>query len=80
MNNTTNTTFQIGETVATRSACDHNCIFRFTVIARTAKFVTLDDGRKTYRVGIKVWDGRESAKPFGMFSMSPSVHAGQDIA
>lgn len=75
----TTTTFRVGETVATRSACDHDCIFRFTVIARTARFVTLDDGHDTYRVGIKTWDGYEYALPFGSYSMAPLVYAGRDI-
>ena len=81
MNTTTATTFQVGETVATRSACDYNCIFAFTVVARTAKFVTLDDGRKTYRVGVKTSqiDGTEYALPFGSFSMAPVVRPGSDI-
>lgn len=73
-------TFTIGETVATRSACDHDCIFRFEVVARTAKFVTLHDGHQTYRVGIKIWNDQESAMPFGSYSMAPIVRAGQDIA
>ena len=74
------TTFTIGETVATRSIGDYDCIFRFTVVARTAKFVTLDDGHGTYRVGVKVYNGAEYAQPFGSYSMAPIVTAGKDIA
>ena len=36
--------FEVGKTYYTRSACDHNCIYRFTVISRTAKMVTVIDG------------------------------------
>jgi hypothetical protein len=32
--------FQIGRTYSTRSICDHNCIFAFTILGRTAKTVT----------------------------------------
>ncbi len=74
-----NTTFTVGETVSTRSIGDHNCIFRFTVTARTAKFVTLDDGYDTYRVGIKASGGLEYAMPYGNYSMAPVVYAGRDI-
>lgn len=71
-------TFQIGQTVTARSACDWDCVWSFEVIARTAKFVTLkDDHGKTYRVGVKVWQDEEYALPFGNYSMAPSVHAGK---
>lgn len=36
------TQFQIGRTYSARSACDHNCIFAFTIIARTEKTVTFE--------------------------------------
>jgi len=79
MTTTTITQFQVGETVATRSMADHDCIFRFTVTARTAKFVTFDDGHDTYRVKVRVWDGHEVAAPFGWYSMAAVVTAGKDI-
>ena len=80
MNTTTATTFQVGETVATRSACNHDCIFRFTVVARSAFYVTFDDGHQTHRVGVKTSaDGTEYALPFGHYSMAPVVRPGSDI-
>jgi hypothetical protein len=80
----TNTTtaiikFTIGEEVAARSACDYDCIFRFTVISRTAKFVTLNYYGEPKRVGIKVRDGREYCYPLGNYSMACSVSAGINI-
>lgn len=35
--------FEIGKTYITRSVCDYDCIFYFTVISRTEKFVTGQD-------------------------------------
>ena len=77
--NTNTIQFTVGEEVATRSACDWDCIFRFTVISRTAKFVTLNYLGKQKRVGIKVRDGREYCYPLGNYSMACSVSAGINI-
>jgi len=67
--------FQIGQYVSARSLCDWDIVFGFTVVARTAKFVTLADDHRTYRVGVKVYAGREYALPFGNYSMAPIVYA-----
>ena len=70
------TTFQIGKTYTTRSACDYDTIFAWTVTARTAKQVTLEDrhGNTTKR-GIYLWNGTEHCKPAGTFSMCPVINA-----
>lgn len=64
-----------GAEYSTRSACDHNTVFNFTVIRRSAKFLTLLHGGKPYRVGIKSHDGAEYALPFGTYSMAPVIRA-----
>lgn len=72
--------FQIGQDLSRASAGDSDCIFRFTVIARTAKFVTLAVAgypAETYRVGIKVDEHGEWCLPFGSYSMAPTLHAAQ---
>jgi hypothetical protein len=72
-------TFQVGTTYTTRSACDSDCIFRFTVIKRTAKFITVlrDNGAdgELIRVGVKTDDRGEWALPFGSYSMAPVIRA-----
>lgn len=73
------TTFVPGQKLATRSMANYDCVFRFTVISRTAKFVTLDDGYDTYRVKIKIWDNAEVCMPYGMYSMAPVLVAGKNI-
>jgi hypothetical protein len=86
---TTQNQFQVGKTYSTSSACDSECIFTFTVISRTAKFVTLQSpsGEINKR---KVWfdpyadkygeDATiEHLSPFGVYSMSPVLDAVKDL-
>lgn len=70
-----NTQFQVGQTYATRSICDHDCIFSFTILARTAKQVTVSVHGKTVRRGLSIWDGIEEFKPFGNYSMCAIIRA-----
>lgn len=69
-------TFQIGTTYTTRSACDHECVFAWTVVARTAKQLTLEDryGEVSKR-GVSVWNGVETCLPNGRYSMAPVISA-----
>lgn len=69
-------TFEIGKTYTARSICDHDCVFAWTVVSRTAKRLVLEDKRgETRTVGIKVWGGCETAKPLGTYSMCPVINA-----
>jgi hypothetical protein len=71
--------FQIGKTYQSRSLCDHNCIFSFTILARTAKTITFDSHGKTQRRGVNVVDGAEYCRPLGTYSMCPSIRADREI-
>jgi hypothetical protein len=73
------TRFKVGEQVACRSLGDWDCIFRFTVIKRTAKFVTLLYFGDHLRVAIRERDGREFCYPLGTYSMAPLLYAGENI-
>lgn len=64
-------TFTVGQKLSACSIGDRDCIFRATVIKRTAKRVTLDLDGKTVTVGICEYDGGEVCYPFGKFSMAP---------
>ena len=80
MNITTNTTFDIGQTYSCRSACDSNCVWTFTVEARTAKRMTIADGYDTKTVGIKIDEsGNEWALPMGRYSMAPVIFSDRSI-
>lgn len=73
--------FSPGATYAARSACDHECVWTFTVVKRTAKFVTLvDKWGEIVRVGVRVWNGIEFCSPLGVYSMSPSLSAERPVA
>jgi hypothetical protein len=67
--------FEVGKTYATRSICDHDCIFRFTILGRTAKTVTVNVHGKVVRRGLSIWEGVEQFKPFGNYSMAVIVGA-----
>lgn len=64
--------FEAGKTYQTRSACDAECIIRATIAKRTAKTVTTTAG-KTFRVS--EYQGVEQFKPWGTFSMAPTISA-----
>jgi hypothetical protein len=79
--NTAPATFTVGKTYTCRSACDHTTVWTYTVVARTAKFITIEDDRgRTKRVGAlidsgRLSDGGEFAMPQGTFSMAPVIKA-----
>lgn len=64
--------FEIGKTYYTRSICDSEMIIKITIAKRTAKFVTTTDGAK---LGVSNWDGVETVKPWGKYSMAPTISA-----
>lgn len=71
--------FEVGKTYSMRSICDYDCVWTYTVIARTAKTVTLTDGRETIKRRISEstskFTGSESVYPLGTYSMCPVLHA-----
>lgn len=69
--------FRVGITYGMSSPCDHNCIWFFKVIKRTACTVTLkDDEGKTRNCRIrKDQDGKEFTFPLGRYSMCPVLRA-----
>ena len=70
------TQFQLGKTYFDRSACDYDCVFSFTILARTAKTVTIENKRgEQSKRGLQVRDGVEQFKPFGTYSMCTVVRA-----
>lgn len=72
--------FEVGNTYQCRSACDHECIWKYTVIKRTAQTITVCDewGKKTtLRINKEVSAGRnaETVFPLGRYSMAPVLTA-----
>ena len=71
--------FEIGKKYSMRSICDHECVWTYTVIARTAQTITISDGKevKKCRVIKKIseyWNA-ETIYPLGQYSMAPSLVA-----
>jgi hypothetical protein len=73
--NATSTTFAVGKTYRCRSICDYDCIFSFTVTARTDKTVTITVHGKPVRRKVRLSDGVEAIDPHGRYSMSPVLRA-----
>ena len=71
--------FEIGKTYTMRSACDHNCTWSYTVIARTASTITVTDGKEEKKLRINnslsTWNKAETVKPLGSYSMAPQLIA-----
>ncbi len=72
--------FEVGRTYSTRSLCDYDCIYSFTITKRTEKTVWIKyhDRTKARRIRIG-YDGHETIDPHGRYSMSPTLSA-NDIA
>lgn len=67
--------FVVGRTYYDRSICDHDCIFSFTIVKRTAKTITFKAHGKMTTRGVKMVDGVEQCKPFGTYSMCSIIRA-----
>ena len=71
--------FEVGKTYSMSSVCDHECVWTYTVKARTAQTVTLTDGNETLkcRISKKFSEYRncETVFPLGQYSMAPILSA-----
>ena len=64
--------FEVGKTYSTTGACDSDCVIAVTIASRTAKMIKTTDG-KAFRIAL--WDETEIIRPWGRFSMSPTIRA-----
>ncbi len=73
------TKFEVGKKYATRSACNSECVWNYTVIARTEKTVTISDGEETKKCRINArlsaYRNTETILPKGSYSMCPVLDA-----
>ncbi len=72
--------FEIGKTYTTRSACNSECILKYTITARTAATVTATDNHgesAKFRISKKYSEYRnaETFLPWGAYSMAPMITA-----
>ena len=68
------TKFEPGKTYTTRSIGDHNCIISETIASRTDKTVVTVSGK---RFRLFEYNGTECFRPWGKFSMAPTLRATQ---
>jgi hypothetical protein len=72
--------FVVGQELSCRSLGDWDCVFRFTVVKRTAKFVTLLYHGIENKVAIRHWsDGVEYCYPLGTYSMAPALRSDSEV-
>jgi len=71
--------FEIGREYSCRSVCDHDCVWTYTVVARTAQTITVSDGEAVKKLRIakalSEYRGAESVYPEGRYSMCPILSA-----
>lgn len=71
--------FEVGKEYSMRSICNHECVWTYTVTARTAKTVTITDGKQVQKCRISQkaseYRGAETVCPLGQYSMAPSLTA-----
>ena len=71
--------FEVGKGYSMTSVCDHNCVWTYTVTARTAQTITISDGEKVQkcRINKKISEycDTETIYPLGRYSMCPSLTA-----
>lgn len=72
--------FEIGKVYECRSICDYDCIWTYTVVARTASTITIKNNStgETQKNRILCYSkqfGVESVHPLGNYSMCPVLSA-----
>lgn len=76
-------TFEIGKTYSMSSPCDHNCIWTYTVTARTAQTITIEDGKQVKKCRISKqyseYNKAETVFPLGQYSMCPILTAEKEV-
>lgn len=72
-----NAKFETSKQYQVRSIGDQNCVWTFEVTRRTEKsiWVSCDGEYQNKRLAVSIRDGQEIVKPFGTYSMSPTLRA-----
>lgn len=70
------TQFETGKTYTMRFIGDSDLKVPVEILKRTKKFVTIKISNEApVRVGVYEYDGSEKARPYGTYSMCPSISA-----
>ena len=73
------TAFEVGKTYYTRTVTDHTHVVSAVIVSRTPKFVVADLGGKTKRFGVTVYNGNETFRPWGRYSMAPIISSDKEL-
>lgn len=73
-------TFETGKAYVHGWIGDSELFTTWTVLTRTAKTVTITDGYETRKCRIFEYDGTECVRPFGTYSMCPTLRAEKVVA
>ncbi len=73
--------FEAGKTYYTNSVCDNDCTFKTYIVSRTAKTVTIKmHGYDAVKKRITVYNGSETIKPLGSYSMAPVISSEKELS
>jgi hypothetical protein len=67
--------FETGKTYGTPSGSDLGTILKITILKRTAKTITTKTMGRVVNLRVKEFDGVETVRPWGSYSMCPIVSA-----
>ena len=71
--------FETGKTYSMRSICDHDCVWTYSVTARTSKTITYSVYEKVqfFRIikAASEYRNAETVYPLGQYSMAPALTA-----
>lgn len=69
--------FETGKTYTCSSACDHNCVWKFEILERTAHTVKIVDwvDHKIKSKRISVYADSEFVMPLGRYALAPVLRA-----
>ena len=71
--------FEVNKTYATRSSCDWDCIYDFTILDRTEKMVKICVWGEIKRRKVYVYNGVEQFLPHGRHSMCAVISANREL-
>ncbi len=76
---TQDTKIKAGQILATRSTCNHECIYTMRIISRTPKTAQIEYDGKVRKAKIYEWQGVEQICP-ERYSMAPIFSADRQLA
>jgi hypothetical protein len=67
--------FETGQTYSTTSICNHEVVYSFKILRRTAKSIWTEVDGQVVRRAIEIYRDAETFYPFGKYSMAAIIRA-----